>query len=368
MTTWRLRNWWQWLFTHWWVGVPLMVGGALLGAALAQWVFPTPYWAESRLEVGYNADAVMRYPEDYKDWMLTTLDGFVTSQQVLQAVQAALPADPYWQNWSLETLASHLHPYWFDAGKWRLHAQADTPEHARTLAGVWGAVAVQQIQQAIAEGETFREADARWERLESQRQSAETALAALDEARQALQTWQQRWENGKDAAPTPAERAELRYWASFAILPPGGGTVEPLPKANASAEAYAAWAEAVQRQLQAASQAWQAELERLTTEEAEVARIRAEALKKSAGISAEWQVALAADMPGADALEAHEPALWANLTASGSGLKPAAHAVYSWKDGAAAGGFLGMLLWLALALVAALLQGERDTDRGDNHA
>ncbi len=367
MTTWRLRDWWQWLFAHWWVGVPLMVGGALLGAVLVKWVFPTPYWAESRLEVGYNADAVMRYPEDYKDWMLTTLDGFVTSQQVLQAVQAALPNDPYWQNWDLETLAAHLRPYWFDAGQWRLHAQADTPEHARTLAGVWGVVAVQQIQQAIAEGEAFREADARWERLESQRQSAEMALTALDEARQALQTWQQRWENDEAAAPTPAERAELRYWASFATLP-SGGTAEPLPAENAPLEDYIAWAEKVQRQLHAASQAWQAELERLTAAEAEAAQIRQQALAKSAGISAEWQVALAADMPGADALKAHEPALWANLTASGSGLKPAAHAVYSWKDGAAAGGFLGVLAWLALALVAALLQGESTLPKENSHA
>ncbi len=358
MSTWRLQDWWQWLFRRWWVGAPLMLAGLVLGAALVRWVFPTPYWAESVFSVGYNADAVMRYPEDYKNWMLTELDGFVMSARVLEPVLEALPDDPYWRDWQVNDLAAHLQPRWFDAGQWHLHAQADTPDHARTLAAVWGAVALREIRAAIAQGEAFREADARWQRLESQRVHAEKARVAIAQALEAVQAWQARWQAGEGLPLTEAQRATLRYWASFAAFPTGG-EVEALPDPDAPADAYVAWAERVQAQLQAADAVWQREYDALTEAQARVAEQRQQALALSAGISAEWQVALAADMPGADALEAHEPALWANLAAEGSGLQPVAYPVYGWKDGAAVGAFAGMVLWLALALVAALLRGEQ---------
>jgi len=367
MNTWRLQDWWQWLLRHWWVGVPLMVAGAVLGAVLTRWVFPTPYWAESVFVVGYNADTVMHYPEDYKNWMLTELDGFVQSERVLQPVLDTLPDDPYWQHWQINDLAAHLQTRWFNAGQWHLHAQADTAAHARTLAAVWGAVALREIRAAIAQGEAFREADARWQQLESRRQQAETARAAIQRAQEALQAWLTQWQAGKGVPLTEAQRAELRYWASFALLPTGG-TVAPLPAADAPASAYADWAERVLAQLRAADQVWQHEAETLLREQAAVAAQRQQALALSAGISSEWQVALAAEMPGAEALEAHEPALWANLTAEGSGLQPVPQPVYSWKDGAAVGAFVGLVVWLALALLAALLRGERERLEGDSDA
>jgi len=363
MSHWRLSAWWRWLLAHWWVGAPLMVAGAVLGVVLTRWVFPTPYWAESVFTVGYNADAVMRYPDDYKNWMLTELDGFVTSERVLRPVLEALPDDPYWQHWQIDDLAGHLQPRWFNAGQWHLHAQADTADHARTLAAVWGAVALREIRAAIAQGEVFREADARWQQLESRRQQAESARAALAQAQEALQAWQAQWQAGKGVPLTEAQRAELRYWASFALLP-AGGTVDALPSSDASAQAYAAWAERVLAQLRAADQVLQRELEVLQREQAEAAAQRQQALALSTGISTEWQVALAADMPGAEVLAAHEPALWANLTAEGSGLQPVPHPVYVWQDGAAVGAFAGMVLWLALALLAVLWRGEQNAVEG----
>ena len=367
MNTWRLSDWWRWLLEHWWVGVPLMAGGALLGAVLVRWVFPTPYWAESVFVVGYNADAVMRYPEDYKNWMLTELDGFVTSARVLQPVLDALPDDPYWRDWQVNDLAAHLQARWFNAGQWHLHAQADTADHARTLAAMWGTVALREIQAARDQGEVFREADARWQRLESQQQSARHARVALARALEALQEWQRRWQTGEGLPLTEAQRAELRYWASFAVFP-AGGEVDALPAPDAPADAYVVWAEQVQAQLKAADQVWQQEIEALQREQAEAAAQRQQALSLSTGISTDWQIALAAGMPGAEVLAAHEPALWANLTAEGSGLQPVPYPVYVWQDGAAVGAFVGMALWLAMALLAVLWRSERLTAERDADA
>ena len=362
VTLWRLRDWWQWLFARWWVGVPLMLGGALVGAVLARWVLPSPYWAEAVFTVGVNVDTVRRYPEDYKNWMLTELDGLVTSGPVLEEVLAALPDDPYWRDWTADDLAAHLETRWFDVGNWHLHASADTPDHASTLAAAWGAVALRRIRQAIAAGETFLQADRRWQQLEARRVAAEAALAHVGAARAALDAWLLRLQGG--AMLTPAERAELRYWAAFAAFPEGSRP-DPLPPADAPSAAYVAWVEAVQRQLQAAAQAWRNEILALTAAQQQAAAVRDDARQETAGVSSYWQVALAVDMPGAQALKAHEPALWADLSARGSGLHPAAHAVYGWQDGAAVGAFAGMVLWLALALVGVLARADAQEEAAD---
>ena len=351
MTGWRLGDWWQWLLDRWWMGVPLMLGGALVGVVLARWVLPTPYWADAVFTVGINVDAVRRYPEDYKNWMLTELNGFVTSKPVLEEVLAALPNDPYWRDWTPDDLAPHLETRWFDVGDWHLHASADSPDHASTLAGVWGAVALRHIRRAIAAGEAFLQADRRWQQLEARRVTAEAALAHVGAAREALDAWLPRLQAG--ATPTPADRAELRYWAAFAVFP-DGGQPEPLPPADAPSAAYVAWVKAVQRQLQAAAQVWRNEILALTAAQRQAAAVRDDARQETAGVSSYWQVALAVDVPGARALEAHEPALWADLSAQGSGLKPRAQPVYGWQDGAAVGAFAGVVVWLALALVGAL--------------
>ena len=368
MKTWRLSTMGRWLLRHWLLGVPLMVVGALLGAALVRWAFPTPYWADSTLYVGFNADAVLRYPEDYKNWELTQLDGFVTSQAVLQPVLEALAAsgDAYWQGWTLDDLAAHLQPRWFTAGEWHLHATADTPRHATFLAAVWGKVALDKIHAAIQEGERFLAADRRWRMLETRREAAEAARARLQAARKALEGWLDRLGAG-NVAVTAADRAEMAYWASFAEFPEGG-QVQPLPSEGATVAGYRAWGEAVLRQMAAADQAWQAELDEIAAAQQKAAATREQARRLSAGISAEWQVALAADMPGNAALEAEEPGFWANLAASATGLKPQAHAVYTWKDGAAVGALAGLLLWMAWALLAALWQGERAFGEGEGDA
>ncbi len=362
MKTWKMSTALRWLYRHWAGGFALILAGIVAGALLAGWVFKPAYTADAVFSVGFNADAVLRYPEDYKNWQMAQVDSFVTSPRVLNDTLAALPQDPYWQNWDAATLSRHLSARWFTAGDWHLHATADTAAHASILAATWGVVALRDIQDAIAHGVKFLEADRRWEQAQSEMLAVEVEIAHLSDAESALAEWQKKFADGAVQSITPEQAAELNYWAAFAAFP--DNPYKPLT-ANAQPKQAAEWVTAALARVRAAQKTLEDERSMLEQIIQRAAAEREENRKATGGVSTEWRLLLkGGKTAGVPQLEEHAPALWANTTAIAKRLHPTAHAVYSWKDGAAVGGLAALMLWVVLALVAAIQTADEEAGRG----
>ncbi len=123
--------------------------GSLVGFGVS-YALPHNYRAEVNLHVSYNADAIFRNPDDYKNWNMEQLNVIVMSDEILQKTLARLAAvDPYWKDISSQELASRVRVYWRNVGVWRLVAEDRQPVRAEALAQIWKAVTLEEISIAL---------------------------------------------------------------------------------------------------------------------------------------------------------------------------------------------------------------------------
>lgn len=122
--------------------------GCLVGLAVS-FLFSTPHTAETTLFVAYNADAVFRNPDDYKNWQMGQLNALMVAPDVVEETHTRLKElDPYWETVTYDELMPSLGIHWKNTGTWRITVESDTPEHASQALQTWVDVFLETYNQA----------------------------------------------------------------------------------------------------------------------------------------------------------------------------------------------------------------------------
>jgi hypothetical protein len=230
---------------HYWpvIFIAFLIG-SLLGWGVS-YILPTSYRAESELNVAYNADAIYRNPDDYKNWQLGELEAFVVSDSVIEGTLSKLRAqDPYWQAVSAEDIRSDIRTYWRNAGKWRLVAERQDPDRATQLTQVWRETIIEQVSDATTKATEMLDLSAQIEASAANKVGIELRTVEITGMRDALQAWRNEYIGNDDAMSLkPLDRWHLQSIAARAasINPAALSLIDQIPAPDMSAHDYIDW-------------------------------------------------------------------------------------------------------------------------------
>jgi hypothetical protein len=248
INSWSLRDEILSLTHRWPIPLLSILVGCLFGWGLAGFA-PTPYRAESSLDVAFSDTLVVRNPDDYKNSQMGELNQFILSRDVLGETLSRLRnRDPYWNQISVRELEGQLATYWRNTGRWRLVAEDRDPEHAVQLARAWGEVAAEFIDVALFHAGRLWELQTKSERLEWESVEAQQRLVELDQVKAGLQNWRQGAEtSGVDQVVLPFERSRLEALAARAVGLDQAGMelLQSLPVSGALVGEYLSWLDQV---------------------------------------------------------------------------------------------------------------------------
>lgn len=241
---------------HWVAG--LFLFGCLVGWLIAQRC-PTPYQASLELYIGLDpsqtqndrhvaefAQFEFTNPDDYKHWQMSQLSLLVVFDDVLQeTLQRLREKDPYWNTMEVADLREHVRPYWRNAGRWRLVAEAKDPQHAAQLVLSWREVILEKMNEAVAYSRQLRSLDRRLSALEQQRVELDLRLTTLNEVKNALNTWQETLGVSSQSATSLDVSDHWRLWALAAqaagYSPGWQSLLARIPAPSAPLQAFDAW-------------------------------------------------------------------------------------------------------------------------------
>jgi hypothetical protein len=244
LTEWTLREEILSISHRWWLPVISFLIGSLIGFGVA-YFFPTPYRAEMNLYVAYNADAIYRNPDDYKNWQLKQLNDLAISDDILQGTLARLgESDDYWQTLDVDELRGMLDVAYRNTGRWRLVAETGSPQHSTQVVQVWTDVLLEKYQQAMMSASTLIVVDKQLQALSQSLSQAQMRQATLRNAKQAVQDWQARLES----MPGNATLDSLQRWGLLSWASRSAGLdsawkqlLEEIPEDGAEVSAYQPW-------------------------------------------------------------------------------------------------------------------------------
>lgn len=220
--------------------------GSLLGIGIS-FLLPSPYRAESDLYVAYNADAVYRNPDDYKNWQLGELEAFTFSEHILAETLDRLKAqDSYWENATTKKLRTTLYTYWRNAGKWRLVAENSDPKHTTQLVRTWREVIIDEVTGATSQAAVMLDLSNQIQSVLNSKVAVDMQLSELTQMNEALQTWVEEAEGQNAQRPLETlERWHLqtvvtRFAAYNPVVLP---LLEEIPPSDAPAQDYLPWVE-----------------------------------------------------------------------------------------------------------------------------
>lgn len=233
--------------SHRWPVIMLFIlVGSMLGAAIS-YLLPSPYRAETTLQVAYNADVYARNPDDYKNWQMEQLNIFILSDEVLQESLTRLKENnSAGSALELDDLAASLHVYWRNAGEWRLVAEASTPELAKELLQTWQQVILEQIDAATLHAIAVLELSTRIDNLYNERLDVNLRIIELDQIKSALRSWiTSAGDLNPDEPLSANERWFLLSRVSSAVgwHPEGMDLLDEAPPPRAEASEYVPWLE-----------------------------------------------------------------------------------------------------------------------------
>lgn len=168
--------------------IAFLVGGIAgwFGSAL----FPADFRAEAGLYVAYNADAIFRNPDDYKNWQLGELDAYVHSDEVLQATLERLKMeDSSWGGLTHQDLQPALKTYWRNAGNWRLAAEWPNAPQARQLAIAWRNTALEMTTRATGLASSLTSLESEKHTLANKAVELDHRIVILTHAQEQLKSW-----------------------------------------------------------------------------------------------------------------------------------------------------------------------------------
>jgi hypothetical protein len=210
---------------------------------------PTSYRAESGLFVAYNADAIYRNPDDYKNWQLGELEAFIVTEPVLDATLRKLRVqDPYWDAVSIEDLRTQINSYWRNAGKWRLVAETEEPQRATQLVRAWQETIIEQVGGATTSAVVMLDLNAQIAAKAAEKVRLGLRAEEITGVRDALQSWRNEHDGGEGSTPlTTLERWQLQTISARAanVNSTAVTLIDQIPSADAPANDYISWVDQI---------------------------------------------------------------------------------------------------------------------------
>lgn len=307
---WSLRN--ELLsVSHRWPWVVLFcIIGSLMGILLSL-LWPSPHRAVKEIYVGldvyqpsedrnvsehagqkfYNAD-------DYKNWQMASLNTVIyTDVMIDETLRQLREMDAYWQGVSSEELASMLHAYWRNAGKWRLVAESDDPLRATQAVLAWHDVIVERVNWAIIESEKAILIDRQYQAMAQLQAELLARTNKLTFIRDELQNWLNNTPQASIDQPLDqAERDQL--WHPLAQAEMGSAWAPVLvefPSPQAPGKDYIPWVQRAVALLNLELQSMQSQVQALGNSMEVIEAQYAEASQKSLGLSSRLRVDKIAD-------------------------------------------------------------------------
>jgi hypothetical protein len=227
--------------THRWPQVFIaFLLGSLLGWGIGL-IFPTAHRVQSEIYVAYNADAVYRNPDDFKNWQFTELDAYIVSDDVLgETLKRLREQDPYWQDISTEQLREHLRIYWRNAGRWRLVAEWREQVHATLLAKTWTDVILEKTSQAATHAGEVLLLDSQVRNYARDEVNIRLRIVQLSQLRTAFEAWRNVQDPSQNQPLGSLDRWRLQFMAANVegLLSIKPGLLEQFPPSEAVASEY----------------------------------------------------------------------------------------------------------------------------------
>ena len=298
---WSLREEILTLSHRWPVIILFCLTGSTLGWGVSR-VWPSPHEATAELYVAINVYRALddrnvpikfNYADDYKNWQMANLNTMIYMDPViLETLDRLRQQDPYWNNVSRDDLASMLHVYWRNAGKWRLVADNSRPRYASQAVQAWRNVILEQLTVAIRASQKTMDIDNQMRamaenqvRIISGTVGMQQASAVFKVSRQALA------QSPSNQVVDEAERQKmlltLQNAGARAVI---AALSETFPAAGSTNGQVVSWLDEAIPSLETAIQSWQARGEELKQQQAQLSQAYAEASKTSLGFSANLQV------------------------------------------------------------------------------
>jgi hypothetical protein len=198
--------------THRWPQVFIaFLLGSLLGWGIGL-IFPTTHRAQSEIYVAYNADAIYRNPDDFKNWQFSEVEAYIVSEDVLgETLKRLSEHDPYWQGVSTEQLRDHLRIYWRNAGRWRLVAEWREQARATLLAKTWRDVVMEKTFQAAAHAGEVLLLDTQVKDYARNELAIRLRIAQLSQLRDAMLAWRDTQNPPQNQPLEPLDRWRLQF-------------------------------------------------------------------------------------------------------------------------------------------------------------
>lgn len=276
--------------THRWpLVIIVFLIGCLIGWGISA-ILPSPYRAETTLSVAYNADAIARNPDDYKNWHMNQLNALAIAPDVLQETLNQLrQIDTYWESVSAEEFGETIGVHWRNTGIWRLTAESDTQEHALQAADIWTDTFLETYHAASSAA-----ADANFLEAELYNQSrslnqAKMRHAELTGIKDGIETWR----NQVSALPEEQALDATNRWQLLSLVsraacfdPAWTALLDQAPPAAAPLKDYLSWLDKVIPALETGIEALEIQIVTMESQLVETDEHKQQAFQESRGLSA----------------------------------------------------------------------------------
>jgi hypothetical protein len=288
-------------FTHRWpLAILAFLVGGILGLVVS-FIFPTSYAAETTLFVAYNADAIFRNPDDYKNWHMGELNALIVTPDVIQETHDRLrQIDPYWENVSTEELKASLNVYWRNTGKWRLVVESDTAQHASQALEIWEDVFLETYQRASEAAFNMTTLRRQIEDMNAAQAEARTRAAVLMSVKGGIQAWVESVTLLPDDQPVDSI-VRWQLWSLAARAagydPAWDALLKSFPAPGAILNDYITWLEQAIVSLDVAIETLESQIESIESERMDIEPLYQSALQESRGLSSMIHVERGSNSP-----------------------------------------------------------------------
>lgn len=322
---------------RWPIGLAAFLIGALVGLAIA-YIIPSPSIAESTLFVSYNADAIVRNPDDYKNWQMGQLNALIVAPDIVEATYNTLTEiDPYWLTVTQDDLMRSLGIHWRNTGTWRLAVTSDTPEHASQALQIWVDYFLNAYQLAVVSAHNSETLAQSLGAINLELIETKSRAAELEEIKVIMQeTIQELSSRPQDEPLDTAARWRLGSLAAQAsgYNPAWVTILTRFPTADALPAEYTEWVERTLGSLNIELETIYARIANLETEKVDYETKQGEYIDASRGLSSTVNVE------------------------SGTNSAPAVTPLRQTGVLILIGGIIGLLTWFVYGLIKISLKGD----------
>jgi hypothetical protein len=253
------------------------------------------------ISIAYNADAIFRNPDDYKNWQLEQFKALSFAPDTLEETLSKLrKQDPYWQNIRVEGLQNILSTAYRSVGIWQLSAETSSSVYAPQAVLAWEEVILEKYGTAFSYATRLWELNNRIHILNQTLTQVNLKHSMFTSVQAALNTWQD------SAIQKPGHEGidELQRWRLWSLVaqvsdfdPSWKSILEEFPSPEATVRDYLIWGERVVISLDIDIESLQDQTEGLVQERLTALDQHSIVSTQSRGLSENFIVEKAANSP-----------------------------------------------------------------------